>query len=59
MKTTHFGPADEPLPVVEILYGMTLHNYFYASPIEPHRRINTSQVLPDYKRKKSRYRSSF
>lgn len=58
-QTTHFGPADEPLPVVEILYGMTLHNYFYASPLEQRRRINASQVLPDYKRKKARYRSVF
>jgi len=38
---------------------MALHNFHYASPIEPRRRVNTSQVLPDYKRQKSRYRSFF
>ena len=38
---------------------MALHNFCYASPIEQRRRINTSQVLPDYKRKKARYRSFF
>lgn len=59
MQPTHFGPDNEPRPVVEIVYGMALHNYCYTSPIEQRRRINTSQVLPDYKRKKSRYRSVF
>ena len=59
MQPTHFGPDNEPRPVVEIIYGMTLHNFCYAWQNEPGRRINTSQILPDYKRKKSRYRCFF
>lgn len=59
MQTTHSGPDNKPRPVVEVVYGMALHNYLYTSPIEQRRRINTSQVLPDYKRKKSRYRCFF
>ena len=59
MQPTHSGPDNEPRPVVEVVYGMALHNFRYASPIEQRRRINTSQVLPDYKRKKARYRSVF
>lgn len=59
MQPTHSGPDNEPRPVVEVVYGMALHNFHYASPIEQRRRINTSQVLPDYKRKKARYRSFF
>lgn len=58
-QLTHSGPDNKPCQVVDLVYGMILHNYFYTSPVEQHRRPNPSQVLPDYKRKKRRARSFF